>query len=402
MFKKSKIKIVITIISILLLMFIGVIFILYFSSYKEMMQKDGNMLKIYAQVYWENDGIPSIDNTNKNTIIYKLHTFNSVEFSENGEVIKINNNSIKGVTDEYLIQLAKDLINQGKTSGINNNWVYYIESNNDSTLVVLNYNLIVINNMFALLQYTILFGGIIILILFIISFYLARRIVQPLEEIYQKQKQFISDAGHELKTPLAVISTNAEMLEREFGYNKWLDNIKSETRRMSNLVCQLLELAQTENIIPQMSKLNFSRIVIGGVLPFECVAFEKEHKIQIDVQDNVYILGNAEKLGNLVSILLDNALDYAIKGSIINVCLAKEDNKAIFSVTNDGMEIAEEQIKYLFERFYRADKSRNRANMHYGLGLAIAKAIVEAHNGKIQVFCKLNKVTFSIYIPISS
>lgn len=255
-------------------------------------------------------------------------------------------------------------------------------------------------NMGTLLRYTILFGSMTILLLFLISFYFARRIVQPLEESYQKQ--FISDAGHELKTPIAVVSTNLEMLEHEVGQNKWLDNIKFETDRMANLVRQLLVLAKTEKVEPQMKRLDFSRIVTGVILPFESIAFEKERELQMEIQDDIYITGNSEQLGNLVSILMDNALDYAPKHSVISVVLKSEKNRALLTVSNEGTAISEEQRKNLFDRFYRVDSSRGGETPHYGLGLAIAKSIVTSHHGRIEVTCNRNRVIFTVDIPTNS
>ena len=114
---------------------------------------------------------------------------------------------------------------------------------------------------------------------FFLSVFLARKIVNPLEESYQKQRQFISDAGHELKTPVSIVSANAELLSREIGDNTWLKNIQYENERMGMLVGQLLDLARTENVTPQMEHIDFSRLVAGEALPFESVAFEKEDRI---------------------------------------------------------------------------------------------------------------------------
>ncbi len=410
MFKKTRIKIITVIMCVFLLLFIGTLCMIYFSSYIEVSKENREMLSRYAQAYWQNgnpnkiEGLPpkkSADDI-RGDHVYRLLTFHSVAFSEDGEILTIDNDIRMGITDDELIALAEKLMKKNKYNGISGSWVYYIESNQGCTLVILMDNMIMSGNMGTLFRYTILFGSITIVLLFLLSFFLARQIIKPLEESYQKQRQFISDAGHELKTPIAVISTNAEMLEREFGQSKWLDNVKFESGRMAGLVHQLLELARAENAEPQMNRLNFSRIVTGGVLPFECIAFEKELDLHTNIPDDVYVMGNMEQLGNLVSILLDNALSYAPKHSTITVSLQTESNKAYLSVSNEGKEIPEKLRETLFERFYREDSSRGGAEPHYGLGLAIAKAIVTSHHGKIDVTSKMGQVIFTASLPISS
>lgn len=410
MFRKSRIKIVAAAMSILLLLFVGTLCVIYASSYIEVSGENQEMLSRYAQAYWK-QGNPAEDSEMPpNPAImgdpwgeraYRLSFFYSVFFSETGEVLSIDNDESMGISEEVLIELAERMIQKKKDSGVSGSWAYRIERRRGCTLVVLMDNMILSDSISTLLRYTLLFGGIAIVLLFLLSLYLARRIVQPLEDSYRKQKQFISDAGHELKTPIAVINTNAELLEREFGQSKWLDNVKFEAGRMGELVRQLLELAKTESAGPRMERLDFSRLVTGGVLPFEGVAFEKELALETELQEGICVSGNPEQLGNLVSILVDNALDYAPKHSVISVFLRAERGKALLSVSNEGPEIPEEQRGDLFDRFYRADPSRGGA-AHYGLGLSIAKAIVTAHHGKIDVSCQTGRVIFTASIPVNS
>lgn len=410
MFKKSRRKIVAAIMSVLILLFMGTLCVIYVSSYITVFQKNQEMLKRYAQAYWQNGNPAGTSEPPPETIpddtsgkrAYRLLSFRSVAFSQTGEPVSIDNNTDLGVSDEELTALALRLSQKSKSSGVSGSWVYYVENKQELTLVVLMDNMIMSGYIVTLFRYTILFGGITIVLLFLLSLYLARRIVQPLEESYQKQKQFISDAGHELKTPIAVISTNAELLEREMGQSKWLDHIKFETGRMADIVRQLLELAKTERTEPQMTRIDFSRIVTGGVLPFESIAFERERELLTEIQDHIFLMGNPEQLGNLVSILMDNALDYAPKHSVIEITLKTERNHALLTVSNEGPDIPEEQRQKLFDRFYRADSSRSGETPHYGLGLAIAKAIVISHHGKIHVSSHGNRILFTVSLPTNS
>ena len=241
---------------------------------------------------------------------------------------------------------------------------------------------------------------IVLMAFFFLSVLLARKIVRPLEESYKKQKQFISDAGHELKTPVAVVNANAEILSREIGENQWLDNILYENERMGMLVGQLLELARTESVTPQMENIDFSRLVQGEALPFESVAFEKGLQLVCNTENNIFIEGNSTQLKQLVSILIDNGIRHSTDGNAVYLRLIKERNSAQLSVINTGEEIPSEERQQIFERFYRVDTARNGDDKHYGLGLAIAKSITDSHKGTIDVLCYNSLVEFRVIIPI--
>ena len=193
-----------------------------------------------------------------------------------------------------------------------------------------------LENVETLISYTLVFGGAALVILFFLSRYLAGKIVSPLEESYLSQRQFISDAGHELKTPVAVINANLELLSREIGGNQWLSNIQYENERMSALVIQLLELARAENVTPQMESLDLSRLVYGETLPFESVAYEKGLTLNSEISENVCVSGNSTQLKQLVSILIDNAVRHSSRGNEVRITLRKEKGHALLSVMNDG------------------------------------------------------------------
>ena len=224
-------------------------------------------------------------------------------------------------------------------------------------------------------------------------------IIRPLEENHMKQKQFISDAGHELKTPISVVSANAELLSREIGENQWLVNIQYENERMGALVTQLLDLARMEHVTPPMEPVDFSHLVSGEILPFESMIYEKGMALHCEIQDHIMVYGNAMQLKQITAILLDNAMNHSQKGGEILLTLQKAHGRAVFSVCNDGDEIPAEQCKHLFDRFYRLDEARNGEDKHYGLGLAIAKTIAVGHHGKIEVKCHDGKVQFIVSLP---
>jgi signal transduction histidine kinase len=234
----------------------------------------------------------------------------------------------------------------------------------------------------------------------LVSVRLSKWLITPLEVAFNKQKQFISDASHEIKTPLAIISSNADALEREVGNNKWLEYIQNETLWMNKLINNLLQLTTIDSYVDYKSqkKINFSEITKSIVLPFESITFEKQITLVDRIDDNIYVAGDSIQLGQLMSILLDNAINHTEAGGTITVRLKKQYDKKILSVANTGKEIPPSEQKLIFERFYRADKARTRGNGNYGLGLAIANAIIHRHNGKITVTCKNQITTFTVVL----
>lgn len=420
MFKTSRKRIVATIMVILILVWAGSLGIIYASSYFEMSRQNEQMLKTHAEL--ENQPAqdappeqgeqpekpeqgtePDKEKTapgDANSPEFQLSHFYTVAISDAGEILEIENESSTIYTDEELQTLAEEIVSGTKTTGTKDNLAYYKTEKNGYTLVVFKDNTLINDSAATLLRYTLLYGAVALVIFFFLSVYLAHKIVQPLEENYQKQKQFVSDAGHELKTPVSVVSVNAELLEREIGNNQWLSNIQYENERMGTLVGQLLTLARTENVEPQKELLNLSHLVDGEILPFESVAFERGMCIESKVLEGIKVEGDSAQLKQLISILLDNAIQHSTDGKQVCLTLTKERKTALLSVTNTGPALSEEQKKQIFERFSRLDEVRNGESQHYGLGLAIAKAIAESHKGSITVLCHDNLVEFQVRLPI--
>ena len=227
---------------------------------------------------------------------------------------------------------------------------------------------------------------------------LTKWLTKPVIESFSKQKQFIVDASHELKTPLAIITASAESLEMEPTEKKWLDNIKSESERMNKLVTDLLDLAKSENmeIKEKYNINNLSKIIEKTSLTFESLIYENKLEIEDNIDKDIMFSCNPDKIRELLGILLDNAIKHSTKNSKITVNLYKDKNNIILEVKNKGKEITKEDQEKIFDRFYRVDESRNRSDNRYGLGLSIAKNIVISHNGKISVNCKNGYTTFKV------
>ena len=413
MFKKSRRKIVAAIMSILVLLWVGTLGIIYASSYFEMKSQNEQMLKAHAEMYVlpqsfevmippnrpRPDGNHGFDPGFTESPMFQLSTFYTVAVSYDGDVIEIKNEPPTVHTDDDLKKLAEDIIKSGKSTGTESNLAFYKADKGGYILVTFMDNTVVNENAMTLFRYTLIFGGVALVLFFFLSVYLARKIVNPLEESYQKQKQFISDAGHELKTPVSVVSANAELLSREIGDNQWLQNIQYENERMGMLVGQLLDLARTENVTPQMEHIDLSRLVAGEALPFESVAFEKGLVLNSNITNGIGVEGNGTQLKQIVSILIDNAIRHSKEQGEVYLSLTKENGYAKLSVVNKGDEIPAEQREQIFERFYRVDTARNGEDKHYGLGLAIAKAIATSHKGHIEAQCFDGFVEFKVQIP---
>lgn len=417
MFKRSRRKIVAAIMSILILLWVGTLSVIYISSYLEMKQRNIKMLHAHTEMYRSSQTVgedkmpPGKPGPGGNrgfepgftdTPMFQLSVFYTVAVSQTGEVLEIINQAPTVHTDEELQKLAGSIVDGKKTTGSVDNMTFYLADKGGYFLVAFMDNTVVNENALTLFRYTLIFGGVALVLLYFLSVYLARRIVNPLEESYERQKQFISDAGHELKTPISVVNANADLLAREIGENQWLSNIQYENERMGVLVGQLLELARTEQIKPTMECIDFVHLTAGEMLPFESVAYEKGIALSSHLEENIQVLGNSTQLKQVVSILLDNAIRHCASPGEVYLSLSKNRASAVLSVINKGEEIPEETREKLFERFYRTDSARGDQENHYGLGLAIAKAIVLSHKGRIKVLCYDGLVEFQVRIPIAT
>ncbi|MEG1988526.1 MAG: HAMP domain-containing sensor histidine kinase, partial [Oscillibacter sp.] len=237
-----------------------------------------------------------------------------------------------------------------------------------------------------------------------ISVLLARWTVRPVEKAWRQQRQFLADASHELKTPLTVILSNAELLEGvalDQRAARWADNIHSEAGQMKNLVEEMLTLARGDDMGPTavLTELSLTEIATDCALAFEPVAFEAGKPLEERLAEDVAVLGDRDKLRQLLSVLLDNAIKYGGAGGAITLSLEKNDRQAIVTVSNPGEPIPPAQLSHLFERFYRADASRGERS-GFGLGLSIAAAIAKTHKGTLRAESDAASTRFILSLPL--
>lgn len=397
MYKTLRRRIVAAMTLSLLTLFIGTLAVIFLTSYHDTLTTDRDMMALYAQAYWENgnpssafDPPPSVPDgqpPQENMPSGSGSQFYSVEIDEAGKLIAINNEPRRsGLDDEAMTDMARELAALSRPDGVWEAWVYHVETRDARTLVVLLDNTLVSESVSTLFKNAVRYGIVMVLALLLLSLWSARRMVRPLEENDARQRRFIADASHELKTPVAVIDTNAVLLRRDVGDNRWLDNIEAENRRMGTLVGQMLTLSRLEKPAIAHETQDLSRIVEGAVLAFEGVGYEKGHALETDIAESVTVEGDGEQLKSLLSILLDNAVEYALEDAPVHIQLKKAHGRAALRVSNPSAEMTDEQTARLFDRFYRVDEARNggTAKQHYGLGLSIAGKIVEAHRGSIR------------------
>lgn len=246
------------------------------------------------------------------------------------------------------------------------------------------------NTLMELLTTLFMVGIIMLFVIFAISLFFANRSIAPIAETWEKQKQFFADVSHELKTPLAIINANSDALlanegETIHSQRKWLDYIQNQTDRMGRLVNDLLYLAKTEDTHIELNVISFdlSDMVSDVILSMEAVAFEKDITLLQEVEPSLILKSDSEKVKQVITILMDNAIKYTDKKGRIQITLTKTMHHIAFSIQNSGQGIPPQHLSRLFDRFYRADPARTQENGGYGLGLPIAKAIIDRLGGKI-------------------
>ena len=288
-------------------------------------------------------------------------------------------------TDEQVAALASRALACGTEFGrVGTQYFRLVEQTDSRRIMVVDARL---ERMAAhsVMRTTLLVAALACAILSLGAWLLIGQMVKPVEDAFERQKQFVWDASHEFKTPLAVISANAEVLAGEIGQNEYLGYIQSEVKRTDRLVQNLLTLARMDKgtVSARMERFDLSKALLGVALPFESTVFESGRTLETDIPEGVFIRGDSEMLQQLAVILLSNALKYSGEQGVIRMSLSQKGHGCRLSVYNTGPGISPENLERIFDRFYREDLSHNREINGNGLGLAIARKNVEAHKGKI-------------------
>ena len=397
MTKKLRFQFIIIIMSIVTIMLCVIMSLVYFFTKMNLENNSINMMQNLAGQPF----LPHPPNEPQNDIRLPYFT---LQLNVQGDLIATGGGYYDLSDKEFLMDLIDATFSDPDRIGVieEYNLRFYHTSTSVSHILVyadISNELTILN---TLIRNCILIGTACFLIFLGISYLLANWMIRPVDKAWQQQRQFIADASHELKTPLTVIMTNAELMQNpeydEINHTAFVSSILIMSKQMRNLVEQMLELARADNIRHNtvFSSVDLSRLVSDAILPFEPIFFEKGLTLHTEISENVLVNGDSSQLRQVLDILLDNAQKYSCKAGTTWVTLQKQGKgRCLLTVADEGAEIPVKDLNNLFKRFYRADQARSRTGS-FGLGLSIAETIIARHKGKIWVESKNGINTFFV------
>lgn len=389
MIKKLRRKFVIIssiIISIVFILLISLINAMNFHSMKENADKILNYINDHEGRVPQPGMMPGMPDEFFTETPFATRYF-SLKVNVETKTITINREHIHSITEEQAIDYMNKVSKGKKEKGFIETYRYLVAShNNELHYYFLNCEKD-LANFYTYFTYSILFGLLILALTILFIYYLSGFAMKPTIESYQKQKRFITNAGHELKTPLSVISANAEILEMEIGDNEWIQSIENQVTKLNQLTKNLILLSRMEenDFEVTVNNFNLSEALKDVINSFNPIIESKQFKLNTDIEENLILSGNEELIRQMFSLLIDNALKYSSEKNI-EIKLTKENKNIVYAITNEANNIEEGNQDKLFERFYRLDTSRNTELGGSGIGLSIVKTIVESHKGKIEAY----------------
>lgn len=324
----------------------------------------------------------------------------TVVVDQNNNPVAFNLNYISSITVDEAVIFTNKALSKNFERGWIHNYRYKITSFNEDTAVIFfDANIIrgTINVSFSAIALLLLFFG--ALVFFVLTV-LSKRLFKPIVESYNKQKQFITDVSHDLKTPITLINTNIEIIEAEIGKNEWLDDVKKESLHMTEMVNELVSLTKMSETLSKMQVANFKidEVLTEAVSEFKILSNSKGKNLSSDIEKSVDYVGDISTIRRLFGILLDNAIKYCDKDGDIVVKLVKQHRHPVITISNTYSQVDEVELDKLFDRFYRADKSRTHRES-FGIGLSVAKNIAIAHHGDIICYKKdKNVIEFKVVL----
>ena len=393
--QKRFIIIAVSAVAVVLLMIMGMILVI---NYVEIISDADSTLLMLEQ----NDGnYPKFEEGNNGNISANVNSnkpkqgmspeaqfetrFFAVYLNEDGNTISANTGSIAAVATDEAIEYAEKIFDSGKEKGFLGVYRYSVSQTDTGSMVLFLDCSRSLDLFYKFLEAALAISAIGILGVFIIVTLLSKRAIKPIADSYAKQKHFITDAGHELKTPLTVINASTDVLEMTQGENEWTQSIRNQVSRLTELTNSLVSLARMDEHDSRLMMTDFSisDAVTESLEPFALLAAQQGKSFVTNIQSNISFSGNEEALRKLVGILADNAIKYSSENGDISITLKSVSKGPLLQVKNSVEEITKGPHDELFERFYRGDASRCSEICGYGIGLSIAKAIVSAHKGKI-------------------
>lgn len=393
MIKKLRFKFVLLSMSALLLVLAAIIAGINLVNYRSILEDVDEILEILSENRGTFPDEPGEGPGKKppgrmsRELPYETRYFSVVLDSETGSLIQVDTSRIVSVDRKEAIELAQDVLEEERKIGFADEFRYIVKEDGRAVQVVF---LDCGRKLESFRQFLWASIGISLLgyivVFFIIAFF-SGRLIRPISESYEKQKRFITDAGHEIKTPLTIINADASVLEMEFGKNEWLEDIEKQTKRLTALTNDLVRLSRMEESGSSMQMIDFpfSDVVSETAASYQHLAQTQKKEFQYAIQPMLSLHGDEKSIKQLLNILLDNAIKYSPEGGIIRLTAEKQKKSILLSVFNTTeTAVPTGKLPQLFERFYRMDSSRNSQTGGYGIGLSVAKVITEAHNGKIQ------------------
>ena len=300
-------------------------------------------------------------------------------------VTEVNTGHIAAISASEARQYAREALKSGRTQGYRGSYRYLVTTENDSLLLIFVDCRTQIDTVMTFLRNSCAIAVTCLVVVLILVSVLSKRAIRPVIENMEKQKRFITDAGHEIKTPLAIISANNDVIEMTCGKSEWTTSIHNQVERLSELVKYLLTLSRMEEdqLALIFSDVDFTNLVRENAWAFVPLAEKKGVALEMQIQPDVSVQGDETGLSHLVTILTDNAVKYCNEGGNILITLSKRGKGCCLEITNTCSDMPQGDLSRLFDRFYRADESRSRESGGYGIGLSVAQAVAGAHGGRI-------------------
>ena len=400
MIKRLRIQFVLVIMAIVM-MLLGCILgvVIHFTGQSMQMQSINMMRTIAASPFQQ--GIPGKGPDNEVRL-----PFFTVQISNRGDLIGVSGGYFDLSDKEYLQEIIDAALEADQESGeLREHDLRYLRTTSPRGITFVFSDTTSEENTMKHLLYSCLFIFFIASgLFFLISVLLSHWVIKPVENAWNQQRQFVADASHELKTPLSVIMANAELLQgddaSDVDRRTYSGNILGVTYQMRSLVENMLEMARVDNGTVKMifEWIDLSELVSNAVLSVQLLYEEKGMGLRCTVPEGIELHGSEQHLYQVMDVLLDNALKYSTPGGMVSVDLVNNGRNCILTVASPGESISEEDLKNIFKRFYRTDKAR-AMNGSYGLGLAIAESIVEAHKGKIWAQSANGCNSFYVQLP---
>ena len=403
MIKKLKIKLILLCVGLLTVLLSMIVMTMNIINYRSVVHDADDLLVINTESITNGD-TAGAESAHTPEVTYETGFFYVVVGSE-GETVVADVSRTPAVSAETATEYAAGAIERKWTSGFKKDFRYLTVKEEGRTTVAFLDCGSKLSTFRAFMSTSIIISILAIAIVAIIAILSSDKMISPIAESYNKQKRFITDAGHEIKTPLTIINANVDVLTMEIGHNECLEDIVRQTKRLTSLTNDLVYLAKMEeNGALQKIEFPISEMVTEGVEQFAVLAESAGKKIKTAIQKDLSFTGDSKAINQLITILMDNAMKYSKEASTVSVSLKKHSRSITLTVSNvTQAPLSKVHLKKLFDRFYRTDKSRNSETGGHGIGLSVAKAITVAHGGKISASTSENNLfTITATLPTTS